>query len=249
MYANPCPPPPASRASREHVAGGATAGGPSPTSHGAPQPAAGTPAAQRRERRRGGPACVCPWEVIRGTGTVRTCRFATLRVALSSRFGSRPCPRAWIIQRRPGGHTVSCNGRWRWAGLQPGAWALMKLWGSRGPPQKDARGASAASRQSAWSRAAWYGGRDVACGPRTPISAGAYASGRRQVEGRRTQPGRPRSGWGERTPHADHVWRKAAVPAALSWEQDEPTRACGVAQRAHADPRGAGRRGPSRVSG
>jgi len=35
-----------------------------------------------------------------------------------------------------------------------------------------------------------------------PIDAGAYADGRRQVDGRRTRPGQPRSGRVERSPHA-----------------------------------------------
>lgn len=56
---------------------------------------------------------------------------------------------------------------------------------------------------------------------RNPIYAGAYAYGRRQVDGRRTQPGRPSSGRGDRTPHEYHVLRKEAVPASISWEQYE----------------------------
>ena len=56
---------------------------------------------------------------------------------------------------------------------------------------------------------------------RNPIYAGAYAYGRRQVDGRRKQPGRPSSGRVDRTPHEDHMWRKDAVPASIPWEQYE----------------------------
>jgi hypothetical protein len=52
-----------------------------------------------------------------------------------------------------------------------------------------------------------------------PLYAGAYAEGRRQVDGRRKRPGRPRSGRGERAPHASPVWRKDAVPASSTWAQ------------------------------
>lgn len=58
---------------------------------------------------------------------------------------------------------------------------------------------------------------------RNPIYAGAYAYGRRQVDGRRKQPGHPRSGRVDRTPHDYHVLLNDAVPASITWEQDEQT--------------------------
>jgi len=84
---------------------------------------------------------------------------------------------------------------------------------------------------------------------RHPLSAGASASGRRHVDGRRTQPGRPRSGRVDRTPHTSQVWRTEAVPAYRTWEHSaQHVARCG-AKRAHADTREAVRRGPSLVSG
>lgn len=82
-----------------------------------------------------------------------------------------------------------------------------------------------------------------------PISAGAYAYGRRQVDGRRKQPGRPSSGRVDRTPHTYHGLLKDAVPASITWEQYEQNVARFVANRAHADTLGAVRRGPSLLSG
>jgi DNA invertase Pin-like site-specific DNA recombinase len=84
---------------------------------------------------------------------------------------------------------------------------------------------------------------------RNPIYAGAYAYGRRQVDGRRKQPGRPSSGRVDRTPHTYHVLLKDAVPAYITWEQYEQNVARLVANRAHADTLGAVRRGPSLLSG
>ena len=84
---------------------------------------------------------------------------------------------------------------------------------------------------------------------RNPIYAGAYAYGRRQVEGRRKQPGHPSSGRVDRMPHEYHVLLKDAVPAYIPWEQYEQNVARLVANRAHADARGAVRRGPALLSG
>jgi DNA invertase Pin-like site-specific DNA recombinase len=84
---------------------------------------------------------------------------------------------------------------------------------------------------------------------RNPIYAGAYAYGRRQVDGRRKRPGQPRSGRVERSPHAYHVLLKDAVPAYITWEQYERNVARLAANRAHADTIGAVRRGPSLLSG
>jgi hypothetical protein len=84
---------------------------------------------------------------------------------------------------------------------------------------------------------------------KNPIYAGAYAYGRRQVDGRRKQPGRPRSGRRARRPPEYHVLLKDAVPTYISWEQYEQNVARLAATRAHADTLGAVRRGPSLLSG
>lgn len=82
-----------------------------------------------------------------------------------------------------------------------------------------------------------------------PIYAGAYAYGRRQVDGRRKQPGRPNSGRVDRTPEQYHVLIKDSLPAYITWEQYEDNVARLAANRAHADTIGAVRRGPALLSG
>jgi DNA invertase Pin-like site-specific DNA recombinase len=84
---------------------------------------------------------------------------------------------------------------------------------------------------------------------RNPIYAGAYAYGRRQVDGRRKRPGRPSSGRVDRAPHAYHVLLKDAVPAYITWEQYTQNVTRLAANRAHADTIGAVRRGPSLLAG
>jgi DNA invertase Pin-like site-specific DNA recombinase len=84
---------------------------------------------------------------------------------------------------------------------------------------------------------------------KNPIYAGAYAYGRRQIDGRRKQPGRPNSGRVERVPQQYHVLIKDYVPAYISWEQYERNVARLAANRAHADTIGAVRRGPALLSG
>jgi DNA invertase Pin-like site-specific DNA recombinase len=54
-----------------------------------------------------------------------------------------------------------------------------------------------------------------------PLYAGAYASGRRQVDSRTQQPGRPRTGRVTRPRHASHALFKAQVPASIPWGQYE----------------------------
>jgi hypothetical protein len=56
---------------------------------------------------------------------------------------------------------------------------------------------------------------------RNPIYAGAYAYGRRQVDGRKKRPGHPSSGRVDRVPQEYHVLLKDYVPAYISWEQYE----------------------------
>jgi len=84
---------------------------------------------------------------------------------------------------------------------------------------------------------------------RNPLYAGAYAYGRRQIDGRKKQPGRPSSGRVERPPAGYHVLLKEHVPAYISWEQYERNLAHLAANRAHADTIGAVRRGPALLSG
>src|SRR2546427_4934139 len=50
-----------------------------------------------------------------------------------------------------------------------------------------------------------------------PLSAGAYASGRRQVDPRKKQPGRPSTGRVTRPRHAYHAFLKEHVPASITW--------------------------------
>jgi hypothetical protein len=83
---------------------------------------------------------------------------------------------------------------------------------------------------------------------RNPIYAGAYAYGRRQVDGRRKRPGRPSSGRVERAPHAYHVCSKTLFPPILR-KNSMRRMARFAASRAHADTLGAVRRGPSLLAG
>jgi DNA invertase Pin-like site-specific DNA recombinase len=82
-----------------------------------------------------------------------------------------------------------------------------------------------------------------------PIYAGAYAYGRRQVDGRKKQPGRPSTGR-VTCPRQDyHVLLKDHVPAYIPWEQYERNLARLEANRARADTIGAVRHGPSLLAG
>ena len=84
---------------------------------------------------------------------------------------------------------------------------------------------------------------------RNPIYAGAYAYGRRQVDGRKKRPGRPSSGRVARAPHEYHVLLHKHVPAYITWEQYEQNLARLAANRAHADTLGAVRHGPALLAG
>jgi Recombinase len=55
-----------------------------------------------------------------------------------------------------------------------------------------------------------------------PLYAGAYAYGRRQVDPRNKQPGRPSTGRVTRPRQAYHVWLTAHVPAYITWAPYEP---------------------------
>jgi DNA invertase Pin-like site-specific DNA recombinase len=82
-----------------------------------------------------------------------------------------------------------------------------------------------------------------------PLYAGAYASGRRQVDPRKKQPGRPCTGRVTRARHAYHVLLKDHVPAYITWVQYEQHLARLAANRARADTIGAVRHGPALAAG
>jgi Recombinase zinc beta ribbon domain len=82
-----------------------------------------------------------------------------------------------------------------------------------------------------------------------PIYAGAYAYGRRQVDPRTQQLGRPSTGRVTRPRATDHVLLKEPVPADITWVQYEQHRARLAANRARAEMIGAVRHGPSLLAG
>jgi hypothetical protein len=82
-----------------------------------------------------------------------------------------------------------------------------------------------------------------------PLYAGAYAYGRRQVDPRTQQPGRPRTGRVTRPRHAYHAFLKEPVPAYITWAQYEQPLARLEANRARAETLGAVRHGPSLLAG
>jgi DNA invertase Pin-like site-specific DNA recombinase len=79
---------------------------------------------------------------------------------------------------------------------------------------------------------------------KNPLYAGAYASGRRQVDPRKKQPGRPTTGRLTRRRQDYHVLLQDRVPAYISWQQYEHNLARLAANRARADTLGAVRHGP-----
>jgi Recombinase/Recombinase zinc beta ribbon domain len=82
-----------------------------------------------------------------------------------------------------------------------------------------------------------------------PMYAGAYAYGRRQVDARKKQPGRPSTGRVTRPRPAYHVLLKDHVPAYITWAQYEQHLARLAANRARAETIGAVRHGPSLLAG
>ena len=82
-----------------------------------------------------------------------------------------------------------------------------------------------------------------------PLSAGAYASGRRQVDPRTKHPGRPSPGRVTRPRHASPAFRKEPVPASSTWAPYEQHRARLEANRTRAETLGAVRQGPSLLAG
>jgi DNA invertase Pin-like site-specific DNA recombinase len=84
---------------------------------------------------------------------------------------------------------------------------------------------------------------------KNPIYAGAYAYGRRQVDPRKQQPGRPTTGRLTRRPQDYQVLLQDHVPAYISWQQYEHNLARLAANRARAETIGAVRHGPSLLAG
>ena len=82
-----------------------------------------------------------------------------------------------------------------------------------------------------------------------PMYAGAYTYGRRQVDARKKQPGRPSTGRVTRPRPAYHVLLKDHVPAYITWTQYEQHLARLAANRARAETIGAVRHGPSLLAG
>ena len=84
---------------------------------------------------------------------------------------------------------------------------------------------------------------------KNPLYAGAYAYGRRQVDPRTKQPGRPATGRRVRQPDEWYVLLKDRCPAYLSWEQYEQNLARLRANQARADEVGVARNGAALLAG
>lgn len=84
---------------------------------------------------------------------------------------------------------------------------------------------------------------------KNPMYAGAYAYGRRQVDPRKHQPGRPRTGRVTCGPERYHVLIPDRVPAYISWAEYERHQAQLAANRARAEARGAARPGAALLAG
>lgn len=84
---------------------------------------------------------------------------------------------------------------------------------------------------------------------KNPTYAGAYSYGRRQVDPRKKQPGRPTTDRVVCAAQSYHVLLKDQLPAYISWTQFEANLARLESNRARADTRGATRHGPSLLAG
>jgi DNA invertase Pin-like site-specific DNA recombinase len=84
---------------------------------------------------------------------------------------------------------------------------------------------------------------------KNPLYAGAYAYGRRQVDPRHKQPGRPTTGRLTRRRQDDHVLVRDHVPASITWQPYEQHLARLAANRARAATMGAVRHGPALLAG
>ncbi len=84
---------------------------------------------------------------------------------------------------------------------------------------------------------------------RNPIYAGAYAYGRRQVDPRTTQPGRPSTGRRVIAPEEWYVLLHDRSPAYITWEQYERNLARLKANQARAEEVGVARKGAALLAG
>jgi len=84
---------------------------------------------------------------------------------------------------------------------------------------------------------------------KNPIYAGAYAYGRRSIEPRRKQPGRPSTGRVVRSPAEWQVFLPDRVPAYITWDQYERNLARLRANQARSDTVGAPRAGSALLAG
>lgn len=84
---------------------------------------------------------------------------------------------------------------------------------------------------------------------KNPLYAGAYAYGRRQVDPRRRQPGRPATGRMVCEPRQWQVLLKDRFPAFITWEQYEQNLARLKANQARANTRGTVRAGAALLAG
>jgi DNA invertase Pin-like site-specific DNA recombinase len=82
-----------------------------------------------------------------------------------------------------------------------------------------------------------------------PLYAGAYAYGRRQVDPRHKQPGRPTTGRLTRRRQDSHVLLRDHGPAYITWQQYEQHPARLAANRARAETMGAARHGLALLAG
>jgi hypothetical protein len=84
---------------------------------------------------------------------------------------------------------------------------------------------------------------------KNPMYAGAYSYGRRQVDSRKQQAGRPATKRVVSAPETWHVLLKDKVPAYITWAQYEGNLARLQANRSCAEERGAVRQGAALLSG
>lgn len=84
---------------------------------------------------------------------------------------------------------------------------------------------------------------------KNPAYAGAYAYGKRQIDSRKKQPGKPSTGRIVSEPEHWHALVKDRLPAYISWEQYQQNLAQLQANQCRAQSIGAARHGPALLSG
>lgn len=84
---------------------------------------------------------------------------------------------------------------------------------------------------------------------KNPIYAGAYAYGKRQIDPRKKQPGKPSTGRVVSAPEDWHALVKDRLPAYISWDQYQQNLAQLQANQFRANRIGAARHGPALLSG